>query len=1015
MSSYSNYLGSKKCCSTNLAKNITGSQGYQGSPGPIGPYGNQGATGSQGIRGATGPCCRGPPGTTGVQGPTGAKGADGAAGGNGGLPFFLNYSVDHNGSPITIPTYPPNTNTGPLPPGNNPFSGNYIPALQSIESLVASPNGIVVQYPNGASTTQDFITTLSYSGTQQIPAGFYTLYLYAYNTANPSDWSVNIQIYVCNSITGATIGSPILTSGTYDVTEVSALPGYTPIPLVIPHQGTSTIIDSSQNHQLLLRLNLIYNGGGSDLIIHSEFKGSSEGYSLLQTTFAPPGATGVQGSTGNIGNTGPIGSTGVQGSTGPTGTQGATGTTGAQGNTGPTGAQGATGYQGATGAQGRTGAQGSTGPVGPVGAGGALGYYGSFGNTAGFTASSINTVQNVYIGYVDGTGNNGINLGGTAPYTYLLIDNPGVYNVQFSGQIDKSSGAGGATLNIWIEKDSGSGFVAIPASNTALNIPSNNQPHVAAWNWFIKTTTNNEKIRLMWETDNLNITWSNGTQLAGSPTIPSLILTVQQVMNTQVGPTGVQGVTGITGPQGATGAIGFTGSRGATGITGAQGATGTIGATGVTGAQGATGPSQWVNMNAQGPQGAGYTGIGVTGQDVLIYGNLLVTGAIDPTSLSLSQSTSGPQGSIWYDTNDFVRMDQMKIDDSTCNLTFQIDSTGSPHFPQINLSDSAVNNYCNLSNKRINIFDGTNNGAYIDLNAQTAGIPYIELFSYNTTPNTSISIHSDFITINNDNNGTPYDTYLLADQLKFRDNSNNRTFQFQYYDTTIPAYTTIFEYELNTITIADGKRLVFYDGALTSSSLTITGGTNRLISNISNVTGKDSLNISTGDNTYNLTLNGGRGGPSGNFNSGGTTINSGQGNCNFGVYNGVNLINSFTVNTDGFQIYPTLPAINWQSGGPNALNLGTSSSQTFFVSLLSSPGTNTISFNSTGVNGGSYTVIIRYQSSGTVSILANDFVAGIYTNGFPLSLANGSEFILLRVVYDTTFGPNYYVSGQKFT
>ena len=41
----------------------------------------------------------------------------------------------------------------------------------------------------------------------------------------------------------------------------------------------------------------------------------------------------------------------------------------------------------------------------------------------------------------------------------------------------------------------------------------------------------------------------------------------------------------------------------------------------------------------------GHTGpIGVTGQDVLIYGNLLVTSGIDPTYLALTPQATGPVG-----------------------------------------------------------------------------------------------------------------------------------------------------------------------------------------------------------------------------------------------------------------------------------------------------------------------------------------------------------------------------------
>jgi hypothetical protein len=141
-----------------------------------------------------------------------------------------------------------------------------------------------------------------------------------------------------------------------------------------------------------------------------------------------------------------------------------------------------------------------------------------------------------------------------------------VYNVQFSAQINRVSSGGGDLINIWIEQDFGSGFEQIPASNTALYVP-NNEPQVAAWNWFIKTTTANEKIRLMWETNNTNIVWSAAPGLTGSPAIPSVIMTVQQVMNTQTGATGANGLfaniaTGQTTDydvSGSTGLVGFTG------------------------------------------------------------------------------------------------------------------------------------------------------------------------------------------------------------------------------------------------------------------------------------------------------------------------------------------------------------------------------------------------------------------------------------------------------------------------
>jgi hypothetical protein len=73
-------------------------------------------------------------------------------------------------------------------------------------------------------------------------------------------------------------------------------------------------------------------------------------------------------------------------------------------------------------------------------------------------------------------------------------------------------------------------------------------------------------------------------------------------------------------------------------------------------------------MNGIGTTGGGYTGIGITGQDVLIYGNLLVTGGIDPTYLALTPGPTGPQGFInplWVDNSGNLRSEKIYISQST--------------------------------------------------------------------------------------------------------------------------------------------------------------------------------------------------------------------------------------------------------------------------------------------------------------------------------------------------------------
>ena len=239
--------------------------------------------------------------------------------------------------------------------------------------------------------------------------------------------------------------------------------------------------------------------------------------------------------------------------------------------------------------QGQTGAQGATGAVGDQGATGNQGATGATGNQ-GATGATGNQ------GATGATGNQGAT---------------GATGNQGATGATGNQGATGATGNQGATGATGNQGATGATGNQGATGATGNQGATGA-------------------TGNQGATGATGNQGA-------------------TGATGNQGATGATGNQGATGATGNQGATGATGNHGATGATGNQGATGATGAQGATGVSQWINMNGIGPQGAGYTGIGVTGQDVLIYGNLLVTGTIDPTTLILSDE-SGNSATLDIDT-----------------------------------------------------------------------------------------------------------------------------------------------------------------------------------------------------------------------------------------------------------------------------------------------------------------------------------------------------------------------------
>ena len=297
---------------------------------------------------------------------------------------------------------------------------------------------------------------------------------------------------------------------------------------------------------------------------------------ILTNSIAEYRIVGAQGPTGAIGPTGVQGATGPQGVQGVQGIQGATGPQGAVGAQGPQGFQGVQGVQGFQGSQG---VQGSTGPQGPqgvqgqggaTGAGGALGYYGVFYDMTtqtNPTASTLNLFR-----YNTTAESNGVFV---TQSTRVQVQNSGVYNFQFSAQFQKTSN-GDSEYDLWFRKN-GQNLDDSTSRVTLTKTGGNNPYGIAAWNYMLSLNPN-DYLEIAWSsTDTTVNVFHNGTASPPlRPAIPSVILTVQQVMYTQLGPTGSQGATG---PQGSQGSQGAQGPQGSTGAQGVQGATGPVSGT----------------------------------------------------------------------------------------------------------------------------------------------------------------------------------------------------------------------------------------------------------------------------------------------------------------------------------------------------------------------------------------------------------------------------------------------------
>ena len=147
-------------------------------------------------------------------------------------------------------------------------------------------------------------------------------------------------------------------------------------------------------------------------------------------------------------------------------------------------------------------------------------YYGSFYDTTTQTNINISGINTIKINTTDIS--NGISI---ASGTRLLFSNSGIYNIQFSAQIQKTDG-GDDAIQIWLSKN-GSG---IPYSNTAVELHQQDAKTVAAWN-FLVSANSNDYYELKWySTDpDLIILAQSGLTNPSRPEIPSMILTAVQV------------------------------------------------------------------------------------------------------------------------------------------------------------------------------------------------------------------------------------------------------------------------------------------------------------------------------------------------------------------------------------------------------------------------------------------------------------------------------------------------------
>ena len=164
----------------------------------------------------------------------------------------------------------------------------------------------------------------------------------------------------------------------------------------------------------------------------------------------------------------------------------------------------------------------STGGTGPF-YNTATGSYGSFYDTTTQTNPIANIPRSMSFNTTAIT--NGVSISGSiSPYdTFIKTENPGVYNIQFSAQLDKSD-SGTDEVVIWLRKNG----IDLIDTATTISLIGNNAKNVAAWNWFVNSAAN-DYYQLIWYSADTDLRLLAETMGGGHPGIPSVILTVNRV------------------------------------------------------------------------------------------------------------------------------------------------------------------------------------------------------------------------------------------------------------------------------------------------------------------------------------------------------------------------------------------------------------------------------------------------------------------------------------------------------
>lgn len=147
--------------------------------------------------------------------------------------------------------------------------------------------------------------------------------------------------------------------------------------------------------------------------------------------------------------------------------------------------------------------------------------YGSFYSTQ-TQVPTIETIYAITLNNTDADATSGVSI---VDNSKITVDATGVYNIQFSAQLYRSTGGTSKQAIIWLRKNE----VDIPATSTHVTMQANATYLVASWNFFVKLNAGQNVQLMIWQDDAIELLYDPANVTVPYPATPSVILTVEKV------------------------------------------------------------------------------------------------------------------------------------------------------------------------------------------------------------------------------------------------------------------------------------------------------------------------------------------------------------------------------------------------------------------------------------------------------------------------------------------------------